>query len=174
MRAPGEALPIGTPSHSPCSDAKTIGPGAPGCCGARLQGCSWKRVPWAALAAWSQPHSHLHGHHLQPPVPRGALGSRSSVPQHSLDGDGELPRRALALTDQEGSHISALEEQLLCHVPGDPPCIPPARGTAQPHAPHRHIPTQWDGDTERNPVGVESPSDLDPPTAFSPFDVISR
>lgn len=46
---------------------------------------------------------------------------------HLLDGDGELPWAALAVADQEGSQVLALEEPLLCQVPGDPARVPPAR-----------------------------------------------
>lgn len=52
------------------------------------------------------------------------------LPQRLLpDGEGELSRGALAVADQEGSQVIALEQPLLCQVPGDPARVPPARGT---------------------------------------------
>lgn len=119
------------------------------------EGAAMGREPWGRLCLLA----HLHTALALMPKP-SAPGHQDAVELvfrnahgnvspglHSLDGDGELPRRALALTDQEGSHVSALEEQLLRHVPRDPPRVPPARGTAQPHAPRATSP----------PRGTETP-----------------
>lgn len=66
---------------------------------------------WSPKWGWGLP--------THPPAPRG----------HSLDGDGELPRGALALADEEGAQVLALEEQLLRQVPGDPARVPPVKIT---------------------------------------------
>lgn len=99
----------------------------------------------------------------------------------SPDGEGELARGALAVADQEGSQVIALEQPLLCQVPGDPARVPPARGTGlSPAGTPGHTPPSAASPpcgmgAPRFPVpaGAGSPSgssqDLDPPPAVSPF-----
>lgn len=87
-------------------------------------------------------------------VPKaGAAGTAPLLsPRHSPDREGELPRGALAVADQEGSEVIALEQPLLRQMPGDPARVPPARGTGMSHRHPRGCPS-----APSAPCGVEAP-----------------
>lgn len=118
-----------------------------------MRGCAWmcrgrssaapapsRRPGQGARPFPSSMSGSTHKGRLMPRIPKRGLQGTVAHPTicpstphgHLLDGDGELPRGALAVADQEDSQVLALEEPLLCQVPGDPARVPPARTPGSP------------------------------------------